>query len=92
MISLWDKRHQVFIGRPLSQKLGYAAWLVECVIDEVLQDQLPEDIMTELTRAHGILREQQGKALKRASDVDVVCLVSDCHNFGKPVAGVEGCC
>lgn len=61
----YDDRHMLFAGKTPSQKLGFAAWLVQCVCDE----NIPIESMNDLTTAHGLLRTQQvilGKAAEKS--------------------------
>jgi hypothetical protein len=55
-VTSYDDRHKIFADTTASQKLGFAAWLVENVCDL----DLPLESMVELSRAHGALRRQQG--------------------------------
>lgn len=60
----YEDRHQIFAGTTASQKLGFAAWLVENVTDQ----DISVESMVELSRAHGALRRQQGVFSKLEKD------------------------
>jgi len=67
-MSGYEDRHMIFANTTPQQRLGFAAWLVENVCDGELSDGARSD----LTRAHAILRTQQGLFSKKASVADKV--------------------
>lgn len=60
-MSSYADRHLIFAKTTTSQKLSFAAFLVECVCDGDVEDKDRD----ELTRAHGTLRRLQGVFSKK---------------------------